>query len=68
MSRTTKSGDVDEEFTAIVGAGGETNQHLPRQGSHCPDAHLTTDQGIRVSEALLTDAAAIQFVMDASVT
>jgi catalase len=40
----------DEDFVTTVGAGGETHQHVPRQGPHDPDAHLTTNQGIRVSD------------------
>ena len=40
----------EEEFATTVGAGGETHQHVPRQGPHDPDAHLTTNQGIRVSD------------------
>src|ERR1700693_3551741 len=40
----------DEDFSTTVGAGGETHQHAPRQGPHGPDTHLTTNQGIRVSE------------------
>jgi catalase len=40
----------DEDFATSVGAGGETHQHVPRQGPHDPDAHLTTNQGIRVSD------------------
>ena len=40
----------DEDFATTVGAGGETHQHVPRQGPHDPDAHLTTNQGIRVSD------------------
>jgi catalase len=40
----------DEDFATSVGAGGETHQHVPRRGPHDPDAHLTTNQGIRVSD------------------
>ena len=33
------------------GKGGETHQHVPKKGPHSkPDAHLTTNQGIRVSD------------------
>jgi catalase len=41
----TKSG-----YESDFGNGGETHQHVPRQGPHRPDAHLTTNQGIRVSD------------------
>ena len=50
MSRTPKAGDAEEDFATTVGTGGETHQHVPRQGPHGPDAHLTTNQGIRVSD------------------
>ena len=40
----------DEEIETTVGAGGETHQHVPRRGPHEPDTHLTTNQGIRVSD------------------
>jgi len=40
----------DEAFVTTVGAGGETHQHVPRRGSHDSEAHLTTNQGIRVSD------------------
>jgi len=40
----------DEDFATSVGAGGEIHQHAPRRGPHDPDAHLTTNQGIRVSD------------------
>ena len=50
MSRTSKAGEADGDFATTVGTGGETHQHVPRQGPHGPDAHLTTNQGIRVSD------------------
>ena len=50
MSRTIKAGAADEDFATAVGAGGETHQHVPRRGPYSPDAHLTTNQGIRVSD------------------
>jgi catalase len=50
MSRTPKAGDTDDDFATTVGTGGETHQHVPAQGPHGPDAHLTTNQGIRVSD------------------
>ena len=50
MSRNPKAGEADEDFTTTAGAGGETHQHVPRRGPHGSDAHLTTNQGIRVSD------------------
>jgi catalase len=39
-------------FETDRGHGGETHQHVPTKGSHAHDdmAHLTTNQGIRVSD------------------
>ena len=37
-------------FETSVGAGGETHQHVPDKGPHGADGHLTTNQGIRVSD------------------
>ena len=37
-------------FDTDVGNGGETHQHVPVEGSHKPEDHLTTNQGIRVSD------------------
>ncbi|PZM17169.1 catalase [Rhizobium tubonense] len=39
-------------FETDRGNGGETHQHVPEKGSHAHDdtAHLTTNQGIRVSD------------------
>jgi catalase len=39
-------------FETDRGNGGETHQHVPTAGSHAHDdtAHLTTNQGIRVSD------------------
>ncbi len=39
-----------KSFTTIRGNGGETHQQVPKQGSHEAEGHLTTDQGIRVSD------------------
>lgn len=36
-------------YETTVGAGGETHQSIPRQGSH-QDGHLTTNQGIRIAD------------------
>jgi len=40
-----------DDFKTDIGNGGETHQHVPEKGPHgAPDAHLTTNQGIRVSD------------------
>src|SRR5450759_4409210 len=40
----------NKDFETSTGKGGETHQHVPKKGPHSkPDAHLTTNQGIRVS-------------------
>ena len=40
-----------DTFKTDVGNGGETHQHVPDKGPHGqPEAHLTTNQGIRVSD------------------
>ncbi|MEI9926492.1 MAG: catalase [Sphingomonas sp.] len=42
---------ADTDFTTDTGKGGETHQHVPEKGPHgAPEAHLTTNQGIRVSD------------------
>jgi len=41
---------TDNEFTAKTGKGGETHQQVPKQGPHDGGDHLTTNQGIRVSD------------------
>ncbi len=41
----TKSG-----FTTDIPAGGETHQQVPEKGPHSAAGHLTTNQGIRVSD------------------
>lgn len=40
----------DTEFDTGLGNGGETHQHIPADGAHVADGHLTTNQGIRVSD------------------
>lgn len=40
----------DSDFVTKTGAGGETHQQIPGKGSHDSDAHLTTNQGIRISD------------------
>ncbi|MGE3932602.1 MAG: catalase [Rhodospirillaceae bacterium] len=37
-------------FTTDRGQGGETHQHIPEKGPHGGEGHLTTNQGIRVSD------------------
>ena len=50
MNGAPEPGEADEDFAVTVGAGGEPHQHVPRRGPHGADAHLTTNQGIRVSD------------------
>jgi catalase len=38
------------EFDTKQGHGGETHQQVPHAGPHGPEGHLTTNQGIRVSD------------------
>jgi catalase len=40
----------NEGFATDIGDGGETHQHVPVKGDHEAEAHLTTNQGIRVSD------------------
>ena len=41
----------NEDFETSTGKGGETHQQVPKKGPHSkPDAHLTTNQGFRVSD------------------
>ena len=37
-------------FETQVGEGGETHQRIPKSGPHSGETHLTTNQGIRVSD------------------
>src|SRR5471030_1567739 len=37
-------------FDTDIGRGGETHQRVPKRGSHGAEVHLTTNQGIRVSD------------------
>ena len=39
---------MDKTFDTATGKGGETHQHVPDNGPHTPEGHLTTNQGIRV--------------------
>jgi catalase len=45
-----KSATDDAAFATETGKGGETHQRLPRSGPHGGENHLTTDQGIRISD------------------
>src|SRR4029077_5343424 len=45
-ARMAKGGDFDTG----VGEGGETHQRIPKSGPHSGESHLTTNQGIRVSD------------------
>lgn len=42
--------DNDSDFVTKAGAGGETHQQVPGKGPHDNGAHLTTNQGIRISD------------------
>jgi catalase len=37
-------------FETAIGKGGETHQRIPKSGPHTGEDHLTTNQGIRVSD------------------
>jgi len=39
-----------DDFKTDTGNGGETHQRVPEKGPHNPEGHLTTNQGIRVSD------------------
>ena len=41
---------MTKDFETAHGNGGETHQHVPEKGPHDGEGHLTTDQGIRVSD------------------
>src|ERR1700689_4467231 len=43
MAKNTK-------FETAIGKGGETHQRIPKGDSHSAEGHLTTNQGIRVSD------------------
>ena len=38
------------KFETAVGEGGETHQRVSPKGPHSPAGHLTTNQGIRISD------------------
>ncbi|ESQ80655.1 catalase [Asticcacaulis sp. YBE204] len=42
--------DDKAKFDTTKGNGGETHQQIHHSGPHTPDGHLTTNQGIRVSD------------------
>ena len=49
-ARSTKS-PIKDPSSQIIGTGGETHQHVPRDADHSDaDAHLTTNQGVRISD------------------
>ena len=41
---------TQDGFETDAGNGGETHQHVPAEGPHGGEGHLTTNQGIRVSD------------------
>ncbi len=41
---------ASSDFDTSIGSGGETHQRVPPKGTHGADEHLTTNQGIRVSD------------------
>ncbi|SDP37103.1 catalase [Phyllobacterium sp. OV277] len=41
---------MSSSFDTDRGNGGETHQHVPEKGSHSSEDHLTTNQGIRVTD------------------
>lgn len=41
---------TDSNFETARGKGGETHQHVPAKGPHDGADHLTTNQGIRISD------------------
>jgi catalase len=40
----------DTTFDTTRGNGGETHQQVPENGPHAGEGHLTTNQGIRISD------------------
>ena len=42
--------DDTAKFDTVAGQGGETHQQVHHSGPHTPQGHLTTNQGIRVSD------------------
>ena len=41
---------MDKGYTTERGAGDETHQRVPKSGPHTPEGHLTTNQGVRISD------------------
>ncbi len=41
---------MDDGFITKRGTGDETHQQVPKDGPHGPEGHLTTNQGVRVSD------------------
>src|ERR1035437_890468 len=51
QSKRAGSMAKNEDFETSIGTGGETHQQVPKKGPHSKkDTHLTTNQGIRVSD------------------
>jgi len=51
MARRTSAAPRNVELQTITGEGGETHQHVPARGPHTSaEAHLTTDQGVRIAD------------------
>ncbi|WP_343033298.1 catalase [Altericroceibacterium indicum] len=51
MAKIKSNAPGGKDFAFEEGKGGETHQHVPSGGNHKSDeAHLTTNQGIRVSD------------------
>ena len=40
----------NKRFATVIGEGGETHQRMAKGDSHSAEGHLTTNQGIRVSD------------------
>jgi len=47
---TKKRSPASKDFASDRGAADELHQHVPETGPHDPEGHLTTNQGIRVSD------------------
>jgi catalase len=50
LFRRDEGTTMADGFTTERGNGDETHQRVPEKGPHTPEAHLTTNQGIRVSD------------------
>src|ERR1700754_5292036 len=47
---TKKRAPASKDFASDRGAADELHQHVPEKGPHDPEGHLTTNQGIRISD------------------